>query len=94
MVTRQSLLVIAPSVDVRGCAHAIKLKAGSLYEGVAEAIKKQGSSFRTDGFRPIKVLIYEPKKEYEVELNEMMKWATGNLRAKLSRRGRLKRFSD
>jgi hypothetical protein len=60
--------------DVRGGAHVVEVKASSLYEAVAEAIKQKGGHIATDGFRPIKVLIHEPKKEYEVKLNKMMKW--------------------
>jgi hypothetical protein len=67
--------------DVKGGGHVIEVKASSLYEAVAKAIKLKDGHVATDGFRPIKVLIYEPKKEYEVKLMDFMAWLDRNGRS-------------
>jgi hypothetical protein len=58
--------------DMEGGGHVVEVKASSLFEAVAQAIKLKGGSVATDGFRPIKVLVFEPKKEYEVKLRDFM----------------------
>jgi hypothetical protein len=50
------------------------VKASSLFEAVAQAVKWKAGNVATDGFRPIKVLVYEPKAEYEVKLKDFMTW--------------------
>jgi hypothetical protein len=49
--------------DIKGGGHVVEVKASSLYEAVAKAIKLKKSYVATHGFRPVKVLIYEPMKE-------------------------------
>jgi hypothetical protein len=48
--------------NMKGDGHVVEVKSSSLYEAVAKAIKLKESHVATDGFRPIKVMIYEPKK--------------------------------
>jgi hypothetical protein len=60
--------------DMKGGAHVVEVKASSLFEAVAQAIKIKGGHIATDGFRPIKVLVFEPKKEYQVKLKDFMAW--------------------
>jgi hypothetical protein len=67
--------------DIKGGGHVIEVKASSLYKAVAKAIKLKDSHVATEGFRPIKVLIYEPKKEYEVKLKDFMAWLDRNGRS-------------
>jgi len=63
--------------DMKGGAHVVEVKASSLFEAVAQAIKIKGRHIATDGFRPIKVLVFEPKKEYQVKLKDFMAWLDG-----------------
>jgi len=56
--------------DIEGGGHVVEVKASSLFEAVAQAIRLKVGSVATDGFRPIKVLVYEPKAEYEVKLKD------------------------
>jgi hypothetical protein len=58
--------------DIEGGGHVIELRASSLFDAVGQAVKLQGGHIATDGFRPIKVLVYEPKAEYEVKLKDFM----------------------
>jgi hypothetical protein len=37
--------------------HVIEVKASSLFEAVAQAVKMKGGHIATDGFRPIKVRV-------------------------------------
>jgi hypothetical protein len=60
--------------DIKGGAHTVEVKASSLFEAVAQAIKQKGGHIATDGFRPIKVLVFEPKKEYQVRFKDFMAW--------------------
>jgi hypothetical protein len=60
--------------DIEGGSHIVEVKASSLFEAVARALKLKGGSIATDGFRPIKVLVFEPKKEHEVRLKDFMAW--------------------
>lgn len=60
--------------DIKGGGHVIEVKASSLFEAIAQAIKLKAGSEATDGFRPIKVSVYEPKAEYEVKLKDFMLW--------------------
>jgi hypothetical protein len=53
--------------DIEGGSHIVEVKASSLFEAIAQAIKLKAGSIATDGFRPIKVSVYEPKAEYEVK---------------------------
>jgi hypothetical protein len=66
--------------DVEGTGHVVEVRASSLFEAVAQAIKLKGGSGATDGFRPIKVSVFESKGEYHVKLKDFMDW--------LDRRGR------
>jgi hypothetical protein len=43
--------------DIKGGGHVIEVKASSLFEAVAQAVKMKGGHIATDGFRPIKVLV-------------------------------------
>jgi hypothetical protein len=67
--------------DINGGGHVIEVKASSLFEAVAQAIKLKGGHVATDGFRPIKVMVYEPKAEYEVKLKDFMAWLDRNSRS-------------
>jgi hypothetical protein len=67
--------------DVKGGGHVIEVKASSLFEAVAQAIKLKAGNVATDGFRPIKVHVYEPKAEYEVKLKDFMAWLDRNSRS-------------
>ena len=60
--------------DVEGGGQVIEVKASSLFEAVAQAIKTKAGSVATDGFRPIKVVVFEPKAEYQVKLKDFMAW--------------------
>jgi hypothetical protein len=60
--------------DMRGGAHVGEVKASSLFEAVAQAVKQKGGRIATDGFRPIKILLYEPKQEYQVRFKDFMSW--------------------
>jgi hypothetical protein len=60
--------------DIKGGGHVIEVKASSVYEAVAQAVKLKAANIATDGFRPIKVSVYEPKAEYEVKLSDFMVW--------------------
>jgi hypothetical protein len=64
--------------DIKGGGHVVEVKASSLYEAVAKAIKLKQGHVATDGFRPIKVMVYEPKAEYEVKLKDFMVWLDRN----------------
>jgi hypothetical protein len=55
--------------------------ASSLFEAVAQAVKLKGVHIATDGFRPIEVLVYEPKAKYEVILKDFMAWLDRNSRS-------------
>jgi hypothetical protein len=68
----------------QGRAHVVEAKASSLFEAVAQWVKRKDGHIATDGFRPVKVLVYEPKAEYEVKLKAFMAWLDRNSR----RRGR------
>ena len=57
---------------MRGSTHIVEVKASSLFEAIAQAVKQKGGHIATDGFRPIKVLVYEPKKEYKVRFKDFM----------------------
>jgi len=89
-----SVLCRVTITDVQGGAHVVEVRASSVYQAIAEAIKRKGGSFATDGYRPIKVLIYEPKKEYEVRLSEMMKWVNRHGRSprEIVAKGRIKKI--
>jgi hypothetical protein len=67
--------------DIEGGGHVVEVKASSLFEAVAQAIRLKAGSVATDGFRPIKVLAYEPKAEYEVKLKDFMAWLDRNSRS-------------
>ena len=67
--------------DIKGGGHVVEVKASSLFEAVAQAVKLKGGHIATDGFRPIKVLVYEPKAEYEVNLKDFMTWLDRNSRS-------------
>jgi hypothetical protein len=67
--------------DIKGGGHVVEVKASSLFEAVAQAVKMKGGHIGTDGFRPIKVLVYEPKTEYEVKLKDFMAWLDRNSRS-------------
>ena len=60
--------------DIEGGSHIVEVKAASLFEAIARALKLKGGNIATDGFRPIKVLVFEPKKEHEVRLKDFMAW--------------------
>jgi hypothetical protein len=60
--------------DIEGGGHVVEVKASSLFEAVAQAVKLKAGNIATDGFRPIKVSVYEPKAEYEVKLKDFMAW--------------------
>jgi hypothetical protein len=47
---------------------------GGLYVPIALALKAQGRSVATDGFRPIKVVELDVRGEYEVRLKDFMRW--------------------
>jgi hypothetical protein len=64
--------------DIEGGGHVVEVNASSLFEAIALALKTKGGSVATDGFRPIKVLVFEPKKEYEVKLKDFMTWLDRN----------------
>lgn len=64
----------ATITDIEGGGHVVEVKASSLFEAVAQAVKLKAGNIATDGFRPVKVLVYEPKKEYEVKLKDFMAW--------------------
>ncbi len=67
--------------DIKGAGHVVEVEASSLFEAVARAVKLKAGSIATDGFRPIKVLVYEPKGEYEVKLKDFMAWLDRNSRS-------------
>jgi hypothetical protein len=67
--------------DIKRGGHVVEVKASSLYEAVAKAIQTKGGHVATDGFRPIKVMVYEPKAEYEVKLKDFMAWLDRNSRS-------------
>jgi hypothetical protein len=67
--------------DIEAGRHVVEVKASSLFEAVAQAVKLKAGNFATDGFRPIKVLVYEPKAEYEVKLKDFMAWLDRNSRS-------------
>ena len=67
--------------DIKGGGHVVEVKASSLFEAVAQAVKLKGGHIATDGFRPIKVMVYEPKAEYEVKLKDFMAWLDRNSRS-------------
>jgi hypothetical protein len=66
---------------IKGGGHVVEVKASSLFEAIAQAIKTKGGHVATDGFRPIKVMVYEPKAEYEVKLKDFMAWLDRNSRS-------------
>jgi hypothetical protein len=76
--------------DMKGGGHVIEVKASSLFEAVAQAIKTKGGSVATVGFRPIKVMVFEPKAEYEVRLKDFMAWLDRNSRSPRETMDRLK----
>jgi hypothetical protein len=53
--------------DIKGGGHVIEVKASSLFEAIAKAIKLKESHFAVDGFKPIKVMVHEPKAKHESE---------------------------
>lgn len=67
--------------DIEGGGHVVEVKASSLFEAVAQAVKLKCGHIATDGFRPIKVMVYEPKAEYEVKLSDFMAWLDRNSRS-------------
>jgi hypothetical protein len=67
--------------EINGGGHVVEVKASSLFEAVAQAVKLKGGHIATDGFRPIKVMVYEPKAEYEVKLKDFMAWLDRNSRS-------------
>jgi len=69
--------------DIEGGGHVVEVKASSLFEAIALALKTKGGSVATDGFRPIKVLVFDVRAEYEVKLKDFMAW--------LDRRGNSRR---
>jgi hypothetical protein len=76
--------------DVEGGGHVIEVKASSLFEAVAHAVKLKAGSAATDGFRPIKVAVYEPKADYEVKLKDFMAWLDRNSRSPRETMDRIK----
>lgn len=50
------------------------VKASSLFQAVALALRTEGGSVATDGFRPIKVFVFDVSAEYEVKLKDFMAW--------------------
>jgi hypothetical protein len=60
--------------DIEGSGHVVEVKASSLFEAVALALKTKTRNVATDGFRPIKVLVFDVKAEYEVRLKDFMAW--------------------
>jgi hypothetical protein len=64
--------------DIEGGGHVVEVKASSLFDAVAQAVKLKAGHIATDGFRPITVLVFEPKKEYEVKLSDFMAWLDRN----------------
>jgi hypothetical protein len=76
--------------DVEGGGHVIEVKASSLFEAVAQAIKLKAGSVATDGFRPIKVTVFEPKADYEVRLKDFMSWLDRNSRSPRETMDRIK----
>jgi hypothetical protein len=67
--------------DMKGDGHVVEVKASSLFEAVAQAVKLKCGHIATDGFRPIKVLVSEPKAEYEVKLKDFMSCLDRNSRS-------------
>jgi hypothetical protein len=67
--------------DIKGGGHVVEVKASSLFEAVAQAVKSKGGHIATHGFRSIKVLVYEPKAEYEVKPKDFMAWLDPNSRS-------------
>ena len=63
--------------DIKGGGHVVEVKASSIFEAVAQAVKSKGGHIATThGFRPIKVLVYEPKAEYEVKPKDLWRGST------------------
>jgi hypothetical protein len=60
--------------DIEGGGHVVEVKASSLFEAVAFALETKGGSVATDGFRPIRVLVFDVPAEYEVKLKDFMAW--------------------
>lgn len=60
--------------DIEGGGHVVEVKASPLFEAIAQAVKLKTRNIATDGFRPIKVLVFEPKAEHEVKLKDFMAW--------------------
>ena len=60
---------------------AVSLSKRASVETLAIAFPTGDLEFLTDGFRPIKVLVYEPKVEYEVKLKDFMAWLDRNSRS-------------
>jgi hypothetical protein len=67
--------------DINGGGHIIEVTASSFFEAVAQAVKLKGVHIATDGFRPIEVLVYEPKAKYKVKLKDLMAWLDRNSRS-------------
>ena len=44
-------------------------------------LRLKAGSVATDEFRPIKVVVYEPKAEHEVKLKDFMAWPDRNTRS-------------
>jgi hypothetical protein len=76
--------------DIEGGGHVVEVKASSLFEAVAQAVKLKAGNIATDGFRPIKVMVYEPKAEYEVKLTDFMAWLDRNSRSPRETMDRIK----
>ena len=76
--------------DIEGGGHVVEVKASSLFEAVAQAVKLKAGSVATDGFRPIRVQVFEPKAEYQVKLKDFMAWLDRNSRSPREMINRLK----
>jgi hypothetical protein len=61
--------------DIKGGGHVVEVKASSLLKP-SQAVKLKAGHIPTDGFRPIKVLVHEPRAEYEVKLRILWRAST------------------
>lgn len=62
--------------DVLGFVRTVEVHASSLFEAVAQGLPaiRGGELAVPNGFKPVKVVVLEPHKEYEVKLIDFVKW--------------------
>jgi hypothetical protein len=62
--------------DVLGIARTVEMQASSLFEAAAQGFLaiRAGERAVPNGLKPVKVVVLEPHKEYEVKLIDFVKW--------------------